>query len=413
MLSDCIQQQTPMAKVPPLRSIYIYLTDECNQRCPHCWISPTVKGMSRLNRPRVEDYCGFIKQAMPIGLNFVKLTGGEPLLRNEIFPIIEFASQLDVLVSVETNGMLVGEREAEFFKTHGVHISVSLDGASAEVHDPRRGVQGAFEKTIRALKLITEVGVPLTVVAAISRSNYNEIEKILELLCDIKRSSPIDFKINPITPMGRARRMVRCGEILNPHELLGLVERVRTQLIPKYSKHGIGIVLQLEIAFFPLESILQKAGTTGVGHCGFLNLISVLADGSITFCGIGYAARHLIMGNIREQYDLQWIWNHHPVLTDVRQKVYNALEGVCQVCLFHPVCLGGCRAAAIAAGGSVVASPPFCQSLYDAGLFPLSRIRPDTAAEYEVIAPRLRAEYEAHVRSYGTRESNEQEVTSG
>lgn len=383
--------------VPPLRSIYIYLTDECNQRCPHCWINPVLEGRSKLMRPSLDQYLQFIDAARPMGLNYLKVTGGEPLLREETFPILEHVSAAGISSTVETNAMLVGEREAEFFSSNNVHVGISLDAADSETHDRRRGLKGAFRRTMRAVEIMSAAGIDLTVTAAVSRSNLGEIERILELLNQTKGERQLTFKVNPIVPMGRARHMKKRGETLEPEELLELTEKVRTQLLPRFKNSRLHIMVQLELAFFPIQSILNAVGTRGAGHCGFLSLISLLADGSITFCGIGYAQRELIMGNIRENYDLPDIWNHHPLMTDTRNKVRHGLEGVCRHCLFHPVCLGGCRASAVLVGGSVASSPPWCQSLYDAGLFPTSRLDDEGARAYARIAPRLRREHEARI----------------
>jgi SynChlorMet cassette radical SAM/SPASM protein ScmF len=361
---------------PPLRSIYFYLTHECNQRCPHCWIDPRREGGFQSARPTLDQYLRLIDAAVPLGLDYVKLTGGEPLLRPEVRPLIEHAAAAGVYTNIETNAMLVTPEHADFFRRHRVQVSVSLDGATPEVHDRRRGLPGAFERTWKALQLLTESDVSLMVVVAASRSNLDQIPKILELLRGLKRRAPLNLKINPIVPMGRARKMGRNGETLTPAELLDLASWVTDDLVPAYRKHRIGVVLQLELAFFSIESLARGDARAGVGHCGFLNLISVLADGSLSFCGVGYAAPELTMGNIREEYDLAEIWERHPTLTGVRRKVYHELEGVCRSCLFHPICLGGCRAIALATGSSIAASPLWCQSLYESGLFPASRLRP-------------------------------------
>lgn len=368
--------------LPPLRSLYFYLTDECNQHCAHCWINPAREGRSRTLRAGLEDYCRVIDAAVPLGLKLVKLTGGEPLLRQETLPIIRHASQAGVQSLIETNAMLVGPREAEVFLEHGVTVGLSLDASEPALHDRRRGLPGAFERTWRALELMARLGIPLTVVAAISRSNRQEIPRILRLLGRLEKKAPLQLKINPILALGRARKMARNGDTLSAEDLQELVREVCAELIPKAQELGIRIVLQLELAYFPVDSLAQGAGRAGVYHCGFLNLLSVLADGSLTLCGIGYEAPQLTMGNIRGEYDLATLWAEHPILQEVRATVNRALEGVCGDCLFHPVCLGGCRASALALGGSLAASPPNCQALYDAGLFPVSRLREPAASRY-------------------------------
>jgi SynChlorMet cassette radical SAM/SPASM protein ScmF len=379
---DPVAKEAQEVPVPALRSLYFYLTDECNQRCIHCWINPTVEGRSRTAHPSLDDYCRLIDAALPLGLKMVKLTGGEPLLREETLPIIRHVSRVGAYTMIETNGMLVGPREAELFREHRVSVGISLDGSTPAVHDRRRGLSGAFERTWRALELMTGLGIPVTVTAAVSRSNLEEIPKILELLAGLDRKAPLSFKINPIMALGRARKMAHNGDTLSPEDLLHLVKQVCDELIPWTREQGIGIMLQLELAFFPIDGLAQGAGQAGVFHCGFLNLLSVLADGSLTLCGIGYTAPELTMGNIHGDYDLGAVWNEHPTLLGIRSTVHDALEGVCGDCLFQPICLGGCRAGALGASGSLAASPPNCQALYDAGLFPPSRLREPAASRY-------------------------------
>jgi radical SAM protein with 4Fe4S-binding SPASM domain len=250
-----------------------------------------------------------------------------------------------------------------------------------------------------AVNLMTRAGVPLTVTCAVSRSNLGEIEKILELLSTLEARSSITFKINPIVPVGRARFLKHRGDTFEPHELLQLTETVREKLVPRFEPQGLSIMLQLEVAFFSIESLLKAQGTGCIGHCGFLNLISLLADGSITFCGIGYAQPELVIGNICEEYDLYKLWQGHPLVTQVRRKVRGELDGICGHCLFHPMCLGGCRAAAVAVTGSLWSSPPWCQALYDAGLFPATRLDDVAALEYGETAPLLRSACEARISS--------------
>lgn len=384
-----IQVAEADAPPPRLNALYLYLTNECNQYCSHCWINPTSVGRYKGKQPCLDDYRRFIDAALPLGLTFVKLTGGEPLLHANTIPLIKHLSQLGLNIILETNAMLVGRKEAELLKEHGVKVGVSLDGATAEVHDRRRGVAGAFQRTWHALELLTELEVPLTVVTAVSRSNREEIVGILELLRGIKNGAPLNLKINPIMAAGRARKLARKGDTLTPEELLDLASMACDELMPRYKKYGIGIKLQLEVAFFSIDHLVEGAGRTGVYRCGFLNLLSALADGSITLCGIGYEARDLIMGNISEKYDLRSLWESHETLRKVRFTVQHAMQGVCGDCLFQQVCQGGCRASALAMGGTMETAPPSCQALYEAGLFATSRLREPAASHYATTAAGL------------------------
>jgi MoaA/NifB/PqqE/SkfB family radical SAM enzyme len=121
----------------PLRSVYFYLTPECNLACRHCWISPRFQnaGIAKEYLPTAL-LSSIIGQALPLGLTSIKLTGGEPLLYPGIFRILEIAREHNLEVNVETNGTLV---TPEFARTlagaERRFISVSLDGADARTHE--------------------------------------------------------------------------------------------------------------------------------------------------------------------------------------------------------------------------------------------------------------------------------------
>jgi SynChlorMet cassette radical SAM/SPASM protein ScmF len=362
-------------KAPKLRSLYLYLTDECDQRCAHCWVSPSKVGGSTTRPPSLDRYQQLIDAAIPLGLRSVKVTGGEPLLSENAFPIIEHVTKRERQSIIETNAMQVGAAEADFLKRHRATVNVSLDGATAAVHDRRRGLAGAFARTLRALELLADRAIDLTVVTAVSRSNRDEIPGILELLRGLKREGSMCLKLNPVTLGGRAHSLARTGELFCAEELRDLATQFSEDLQPRYRKHGIDLILQLELPFFSIDALTRGCGQIGAHHCGFLTLLSTLADGSITFCGIGYETPSLVMGNIKEDYDLADIWYNHKKLKEMRSCLPGSLEGVCSVCLFRFNCLGGCRASAVAATGSMTASPASCQALYDAGLFPASRLQ--------------------------------------
>ncbi len=380
--------------IPPWRSLYIHLTDECNQHCPYCWASLVLAGRSKVRRPDLAQYRRFIDKAVPLGLSKVKVTGGEPLLREETLPILAHASRRGVDTDIDTNAALVGEVEVDFFRRNRVHVGTSIDVCGPEGSDPRRGLRGALQRTWKAVKAMTRAGIDLTVTAAVSHGNLGEIDRILDRIAGIEgRRGRIAVKINPIVTLRRVSSMNKRRETLFPHELLEFTNRVLRDVAPSYREKNLDISLQLEAAFFPIESMVQAVATSGARHCGFLNLISVLADGSITLCGIGQEQKHLIMGNIQRSYDLARIWEREPSMLDVRRRVFRGLRGVCSECQAQSDCLGGCRAAAVAAAASLAESPPWCQSLYDAGLFPASRLNDESAKRYAEIAPSLQARF--------------------
>ena len=102
----------------PLREIYFYLTEECNLRCRHCWISPLFQGSALSHRflePQL--FASIVDQAVPLGLVGIKLSGGEPLLHPAIVEIIQAVKARGLGITLETNGVLCTEQLARTLAT--------------------------------------------------------------------------------------------------------------------------------------------------------------------------------------------------------------------------------------------------------------------------------------------------------
>jgi MoaA/NifB/PqqE/SkfB family radical SAM enzyme len=147
------RRETPDADaaVPPLASIYCYLTEGCNLACRHCWLAPKhdPDGSRHAVLP-VETFAKVIAEAIPLGLTTVKLTGGEPLLHPRFDEIVRIAADAKISVHVETNGMLCTPRKAAVIAAApNAFASVSIDGADAGVHDWIRGATGLSTRLAR------------------------------------------------------------------------------------------------------------------------------------------------------------------------------------------------------------------------------------------------------------------------
>ncbi len=353
-----------MAESPyPLTTLYLYLIDFCNLRCRHCWVSPLFSTTPPPPKITFAELESALSEAKKLGLKLVKFTGGEPLLHPEFPKILRLASSLSVQLALETNGTLLDEGIVELLCALNVHVSVSLDGASPQTHDAFRGVHGCFEKTVTGIEKLVACGNPPLVIFSVYKGNLGELESIVRLCADLGVKS---LKVNVIAPMGRAKGMARMGILLTPFEQWQLKREVEPQLSEKY---GISIFVDLPCAFAPLSHLER-----GYPRCPFLNLLSILADGSVTFCGFGYAHPQFIMGNIKTD-SLTAIWHDHPLLHWARGELPMNLKGICGQCLFRTTCLGHCRALVLDLFGDLTAPDPYCQSLYESGLFPETRLR--------------------------------------
>jgi SynChlorMet cassette radical SAM/SPASM protein ScmF len=352
-------------EIPPLSTIYFYLTESCNLQCAHCWLSKKASTVEEdvLTFSEIEDV---LVQAQPLGLRSIKLTGGEPFLRSDIVDILMAAQELGVTARIESNGTLISEAVARSLGDldNLTLVAVSLDGATAESHAQLRGAAASFAAAIRGIRHLVEQGVNVQVIAAIHRGNAGEVGAIADLAADLGARS---LKLNPVTAIGRGLDMEERGELLELDEVLALAREVE---LGRYDVPGLSIHLALPAAFLGLDAIRRQ----GLNNCGVMDLLGVLPDGSLSICGIGEEDKHLVFGHVR-QTGIETVWTGSPELEAIRREIRRWPTGICVRCLVRKYCIWGyCRAEAYARYGSLSAPAPFCQECYEAELFPASRL---------------------------------------
>jgi SynChlorMet cassette radical SAM/SPASM protein ScmF len=347
----------------PLTSLYLYLTDHCNLRCLHCWISPRYSEKKRDGIP-LDTLKRTILEAKSLGLQDVKLTGGEPLLYEGILELLAFLRAEDLNINVETNGTLIDRGVAQCFQAcNTTQVSVSLDGASADVHDDIRGVKGSFALACEGLRQLSDLGLNSQIIMTLQRKNKEDIPKMVELAKELGARS---LKINHLVPCGRGKEAFERRQNLTPEELLCLYQEEGAQW-PR-ADNGLKIVFDMPRAFASLEEIKG----TGLCRCNILNIMGILANGDMSLCGIGQTVEALRMGNICQD-SISELWHQSPILNDLRLSLPRELKGICGQCIFKFQCLGGCRANAYALDQDLCAPYFLCQQLYEGGLFPSSR----------------------------------------
>lgn len=190
----------------PLRSIYFYLTKHCNLKCRHCWMAP--EHQTSRSRADLSSYLdlglirSIIDQAKDIGLESVKLTGGEPLLHPRIEEIIKIVRDSGSHLVIETNGILCSTSIAELLGSFApyVFVSVSIDGSNALTHDWVRGVRGSYRGAIIGIESLVSAGIKPQVIMSIMRRNKEQIESVVKLSEELGAGS---VKFNPVQPTAR------------------------------------------------------------------------------------------------------------------------------------------------------------------------------------------------------------------
>jgi len=345
---------TSAQEIPRLGWLYVYLTRACNLRCAHCWLSAG-PAAALPDAIAAGDVLRLARQALPLGLREVRITGGEPMLAPSFEHLVKGLADLGTEVRVETNATLVTAAIARTLAACRATVGVSLDG-DAMYHDQVRGFDRAYGRALRGIGLLRDQGVEVSLVMALRRGNAGLIPHVAGVAADFAIGR---VKVNPVTAMGRATQL---DDLLSAADLLELMRRYIDA-----GEDGPAVDFELPHAFWPLSSIKR------VGVCHYLQTLSLLADGALAMCGLGFDRDDWRLG--RPDADLASIWNEHPLLVRVRADLPGRLEGICGRCLFLPACGGGCRALALVAHGSWAAPFPKCEELAESGLFPPARLK--------------------------------------
>lgn len=361
--------QTPKTEPPNMRTLntlYFYLTEGCNLACRHCWMGPRFDPAGdRYPTLPVETFETAIREAKPLGLSGVKLTGGEPLLHPRIMRLLEIVRREELRLTVETNGLLcTPEIAAEIAKSTNRFVSVSIDGADAATHEWVRGVAGSFEAACRAVRHLAAAGIRPQIIFSVMRKNVGQLEAMVRLAEEL---GAVSLKFNVVQPTARGETLHESQETLSIGELIALGRHVESELAPTTR---LKLVFHYPPAFRPLQRI---AGGEGCSACGIFGILGVMASGHYALCGIGEQVSELIFGKVGRD-PLATVWRENALLNELREGLPARLEGVCSRCLMKGSCLGTCIAQNYYSKGSLWAPYWFCEQAEEAGLFPASRL---------------------------------------
>ncbi|MGQ9848099.1 MAG: radical SAM protein [Bacteroidales bacterium] len=165
--------------LPALKYIFISTWHECNANCKHCYEKFERKAKNSLSTEEVKN---IIDQFYKLNGILIYFCSGEFLMRPDAIELISYARNKKILVSVVTNGLLLTDDYLKKLKEVDLNrLIVSLDSSNSEKHDMNRGVKGIFDKAFNGLKKATEMGIRTQIWTYVSKSNYNELDGIVEI----------------------------------------------------------------------------------------------------------------------------------------------------------------------------------------------------------------------------------------
>jgi len=338
-----------------LRLVAWEITRNCNLACIHCRASATQGPYTgELSTDACKKLLDDIHQ---IGQPIIILTGGEPLLRSDIFEIIQYGHQKGFRMVMAPNGTLIDANNAKKMADSGIQrISISLDGPTADIHDNFRGVPGAFEGALQGISHAKHAGIPFQINTTITQQNYNYIESIQDLAISL---GAVAHHIFLLVPTGRGKYIIDQEISAEQYE----------QTLNWFYKRKKSVPLELKATCAPhyYRILRQNAKAEGI-HITYqthgLDAMTRGCLGGISFCFISHQGivqpcgfLDLNCGNITQQSFSQ-IWQQSDIFLQLRDD--NKLKGKCGACEYKRVC-GGCRARAYEATGDFLAEEPLCE----------------------------------------------------
>lgn len=339
---------------PQCRLIAWEVTRSCNLACKHCRAEAhPEKYPGELD---TEEAIKLIDSFPETGNPIIIFTGGDPMMRPDVYELIAHARSRGLPCAFAPNGTLITRESARKIKESGVsRCSISIDGANAESHDAFRGVEGAFEASLRGIELLKDQGVPFQINTTVTKDNLASFKDIFNLC---QKLGACAWHIFLLVPMGRAAGLE--GQIISAkeyeetlHWFYDFRKSANMQLKATCAPHYYRIMRQrarsegLEInpVNFGMDA-MSKGCLGGSGFC------FISHTGQVQPCGY----LELNCGNVRET-PFPEIWRNSPHFRNLRDP--RKYEGKCGECDYHNVC-GGCRARAYSMSGNYLGEEPLC-----------------------------------------------------
>ncbi|MFQ5537833.1 MAG: TIGR04053 family radical SAM/SPASM domain-containing protein [Gemmatimonadota bacterium] len=341
-------------------------TQACDLACKHCRAeAQPLRHPDELTTDEAKELLVEVRRFGPLIFVF---SGGDALKRPDIVELTRYGADLGLRMAITpaTTPLATRERLQELHDAGMARLAVSLDGATARVHDEFRQVEGSFQHGLRILRTAREIGMSTQVNTVVARHNVNDFSAMAELLTE---AGIVFWEVFFLVPMGRARpEDVAGAEAFEAvfNELYDLAKTVPFDIKATAAPHYSRIVLQrkrreheeglrTEAADVLTDGVMHSL-KDGIGRARGVND----GDGFLFISHMGeiFPSGFLPIsaGNVRT-HSLVDVYRSAPLFTSLRDR--SRIKGKCGVCEFLKVC-GGSRARAYAVTGDPLESEPFC-----------------------------------------------------
>ncbi len=354
-------------------------TNRCNLNCLHCHQdSHPIPNQSELTTSQALKVIDNMADA---GISILTFSGGEPLMRPDIYEVAKYASDRGIFCSIATNGTLITQEVPEkLYRADIKSVEIGLDGVNAKTHDFLRNTPGSFDATIEGIKNCVKFGKfhDIAIATTLNKMNVKEIPQIIDLCEELGATK---FYLNRIIAAGRGKNVTHLD--VSPKEKMDVLNHLYDRFIR--AAHGNGIICYTRGMtyfarlcyqrsngnFFPVSEVLSGCDrifeedwrnempkiirnlAEGFGSCSAgLTYAGLSAEGDLLPC----VPAPIKLDNLLEE-KLEDIWTDNEILNRIRDR--QSLNGACGRCTYNWIC-GGCRYTAYEAVGDWLGTDTSC-----------------------------------------------------
>jgi len=318
------------------------ITLQCPLKCPHCYVDAGEEEAAGVLS--TQEAFGVIDQIRATGQPVVVLSGGEPLMREDIYAIARYGTEQGLRMVMGTSGYLIDHDTAVKLNGAGIRaVAISLDSDDPAIHDAFRGVDGVWKKAVQAIGHCRDAGISVQINMSVMRSAISDVEEVITLGTSL---GVRDYQLFFPIPTGRARLI----ESRSPEEYEDLIR----QILIHYRNSDLNIRPTCAPQFRRIADELGIINPAwGRGCLAGITYCRIFANGDVTPCPY----LPVSVGNMRTT-SFSDIWYHADLFNALRDP--GLLTGKCGQCSYKTTC-GGCRARAYR--GKDATSPLWCDGL--------------------------------------------------
>lgn len=311
-----------------LKDLFWECTLTCNAKCKHCGSSAEKKKYDgELTTEEIKTAFKQIAEDMDATKILINVTGGEPLVRQDLFEVMEYATkELGFRWGMTTNGILLTEENIKRLEQSNMEtISISIDGLE-KTHDKFRGVEGSYRTIIHNIKNLKKANFVqhIQVTTVFHKENIQELEELYEIMLNLELDS---WRVVTIDPIGRANE--NNNLLLEGKEIKQLLEFIKKKGKKLDITYGCPSFLGLDY---------EKEVRDAYFYCRTgINVASILYNGDLFVCPNVPRIERLIQGNIRID-NFKEIWENR--YQEFRNRERTKCEE-CERCEYWEYCLGG------------------------------------------------------------------------